>query len=467
MLSKMKSHGNKASNKLKAACSSFVTKVHSGHKSRKQQKVRKCVLDLLQLYDPEKCENIESLMIEWKNREMQLLQHLHQEYHLTDVGLTYFKSKYSRLFELPSIYKGTFCRQCIRRSNGEQRLYHRLYKKRVTPYAIKQIKHSIHIMRALNTSPHIIKLYDIFESRTRLVLITDLFDYGKCSLPIALLNSYKTRNLLLNESIIANLFSQMLDIMAYIHSKNYIHCNLNIDSFIIENWSDHMAISTTRNIPFLKLIRVDSCLYIPELSSAPVPTQLNPRYAAPEMIQFTRDTISTKSDMWSLGILLYVMLTGMLPKQIPMIRCSNQQIVEMEYELKLDHNKQAWNHLSFHARDLINKLIQQAPAKRLSMERCLAHPWMTRYNAGYLQYNGLWEGYESNLKQYQCVQKIRGGIKKLLLIKDCLGLMDNYILTNDVRMVINHWSTQFEQQSVYQLQCIVPSHIKELIVDFA
>lgn len=489
MLSKMKSRGNKASLKLRAACSTLATKVNSGHKSRKQQRVRKCVLDLLQLYDPEKVSTIDDLMSEWKNREMQLLQHLHQEYHLTDVGLTYFKSKYSRLFELPSIYKGTFCRQCIRRSNGEQRLYHRLYKKRVTPYTIEQIKYSINILRKLNHK-NILKLYDIFESRTRLVLITDLFDYNKCSLPISLLNQSNFTNL--NESIIANLFTQMLQIIEYIHSRQYIHCNLNIDSFIIENW-DKNHVTKTKNLdsdsdsdsnndddddkqeekeeeleePILKLIRVDQCQFLPELADKTDAFNItNPRYSAPEIVQFEKNKISTSSDMYSLGILLYVILTGMLPKQIPMIKCCKTNTIEtIDYELKLDHNKCAWNNLSFHARDLINKLIQKDPKKRLTIKECYQHPWIIRYKNGYLKYHNLWNGYQQNLKKYQCIQKLKNGIRKLLLIKDCLGLMDDYILTNDVRSVINNWSRYFEINHEYQI--IVPSHIKELIVNFA
>merc|ERR1712228_715781 len=150
----------------------------------------------------------------------------------------------------------------------------------------------------------------------------------------------------------------------------------------------------------------------------------------------------------------------MLPKQIPMIKCSNQQKIELDYKIKFDHNKFAWNHLSFHARDLITKLIQKDPSKRLTIKQCAQHPWIRRYKSGYLKYNNLWDGYQSNLKKYQCIQKLRNGMKKLLLIKDCLGLMDDYILTNDVRSVISNWSRHFETESLYQI--IVPSHIKEL-----
>lgn len=315
MLTKFKSRGSKAGLKLKAACSTIATKVNSTHRSRKQQKVRKCVIDLLQLYDPDKIASIDKLMSEWKNREMQLLQHLHQQYHLTDVGLTYFKSKYSRLFELSPIYKGTFCRQCIKRSNGEQRLYHRLYKKRVTLYTIKQLKYSINILRKLN-HPNILKLYDIFESRTRLVLITDLFDYRKCALATAILNKNKSQKhengFFLNESVIAGLFHQILNIVQYLHSRQYVHCNLNMDSFMIDNWQveeeqeeteESEEIKTNSECePVVKLIRVDQCIFLPELDAKTEAFNLtDQRYAAPEIVHFNKYKITKQSDMYSLG----------------------------------------------------------------------------------------------------------------------------------------------------------------------
>eukprot|EP00487_Bulimina_marginata_P004495 TRINITY_DN20932_c0_g1_i1.p1 TRINITY_DN20932_c0_g1~~TRINITY_DN20932_c0_g1_i1.p1 ORF type:complete len:128 (+),score=15.90 TRINITY_DN20932_c0_g1_i1:325-708(+) len=112
--------------------------------------------------------------------------------------------------------------------------------------------------------------------------------------------------------------------------------------------------------PLLKLIRVNQCTFLPDLATKTEALNVtNQRYAAPEIVQMDKYNISAQSDMWSLGNLLYVMLTGMLPKNIPMLRCSNQQTVELVYDLKLDHNKTAWNHLSFHARDLITKLIQK------------------------------------------------------------------------------------------------------------
>eukprot|EP00487_Bulimina_marginata_P006095 TRINITY_DN25235_c0_g1_i1.p1 TRINITY_DN25235_c0_g1~~TRINITY_DN25235_c0_g1_i1.p1 ORF type:complete len:129 (+),score=0.18 TRINITY_DN25235_c0_g1_i1:81-467(+) len=118
---------------------------------------------------------------------------------------------------------------------------------------------------------------------------------------------------------------------------------------------------------------------------------------------------------------------------------------------------------------LNHQINQKDVSKRLSIKQCLEHPWIKRYHSGYLTYNTLWDGYTENLKKYQCTKKVRSGIKKLLLIKDCLGLMDDYILTNDVRRIVTNWSTKFEQQQTNDSErsLIVPSHIKELIVNFA
>lgn len=91
------------------------------------------------------------------------------------VESTYFKSKYPCLFQLHffvNVYDEIILKTCKKIYNFTNKIF------------------NYYILRKLNNSPNIIKLYDTFESRTHLILITDLFDHSKCNVSISLLNKH-------------------------------------------------------------------------------------------------------------------------------------------------------------------------------------------------------------------------------------------------------------------------------------
>ena len=74
-------------------------------------------------------------------------------------------------------------------------------------------------------------------------------------------------------------------------------------------------------------------------------------------------------DMWSLGVLLYVVLAGQLPFDTNSL---SQQIMNAE----VNYQSPVWKGISAEAKDLINKLIVVDPSKRLTVEQALRHPWI-------------------------------------------------------------------------------------------
>ena len=79
--------------------------------------------------------------------------------------------------------------------------------------------------------------------------------------------------------------------------------------------------------------------------------------------------------MWSLGVLLYVILAGELPFENDLL---SQQISYADVVFR----SSVWNTVSAEAKDLIQKLIVRDPAKRLTAEQALQHPWIQNVGCG-------------------------------------------------------------------------------------
>jgi calcium/calmodulin-dependent protein kinase I len=96
-----------------------------------------------------------------------------------------------------------------------------------------------------------------------------------------------------------------------------------------------------------------------------------PSYVAPEIV--TGKGYDNKVDCWSLGVILYVMLCGFPP----FYDDDNEVLFKLIQEGSYDFPSPYWENVSENAKDLIRSLLVIDPAKRLSTEDILNHPWLT------------------------------------------------------------------------------------------
>lgn len=98
----------------------------------------------------------------------------------------------------------------------------------------------------------------------------------------------------------------------------------------------------------------------------------NPEFAAPELIRGTPVSVST--DVWSMGVLAYVMLSGVSPflDESPEETCVN--ICRLDFCFPDEY----FHHVSQAARDFVSSVLQEDPRKRPSATSCLQHPWVGR-----------------------------------------------------------------------------------------
>ena len=93
-----------------------------------------------------------------------------------------------------------------------------------------------------------------------------------------------------------------------------------------------------------------------------------PYYVAPEVL---KGKYGLKCDMWSLGVVLYVMLSGFLPFRGDTKDDVYKKVIRGDYSL----SEKEWKKVSDNAKDLLKRLLEVNPQKRISAKEALNHPW--------------------------------------------------------------------------------------------
>jgi calcium/calmodulin-dependent serine protein kinase len=94
-----------------------------------------------------------------------------------------------------------------------------------------------------------------------------------------------------------------------------------------------------------------------------------PHFMAPEVIQ--RKSYGKPVDVWSTGVLLHILLSGTLP-----FLGTKDRLYESVCLGKLRLNSTRWQYVSDHAKDLLRKMLRVNHEERITVDECLAHPWI-------------------------------------------------------------------------------------------
>lgn len=93
-------------------------------------------------------------------------------------------------------------------------------------------------------------------------------------------------------------------------------------------------------------------------------------WAAPELLK--EHNYTTSVDMWGIGCLLFTMLAGFPPFYDENLKVMTRKVMKGEYSFSSPN----WDKISDNAKDLVSRLLEINPEKRLNIKECLAHPWI-------------------------------------------------------------------------------------------
>lgn len=205
--------------------------------------------------------------------------------------------------------------------------------------------------------PHIIKLYDVFEDDTNIHLVTELCTGGE--LYDRVVEKTQSPEGHFSEYDAARIIRNILDAIAYCHNvKQIVHRDLKPENFLLLNERDDAPVKI-----------IDFGLSKNATSGVMTSRVGTVYYVAPEVL--TEDYTS-KCDIWSIGVIAYVLLCG-----YPPFYAANERLtLKLVLEGKVEFPPSSWEEISNEAKDFIKKLLERNPKRRPTASEALKDPWL-------------------------------------------------------------------------------------------
>ncbi|XP_008195845.2 serine/threonine-protein kinase D3 isoform X1 [Tribolium castaneum] len=246
-------------------------------------------------------------------------------------------------------------------------VYGGIHRKTSRPVAIKvidklrfptkqeaQLKNEVAILQNLS-HPGVVNLERMFETPERIFVVMEKL---KGDMLEMILSHEKGR---LTERVTKFLITQILIALKHLHSKNIVHCDLK---------PENVLLSSDAEFPQVKLCDFGFARIIGEKSfrRSVVGT---PAYLAPEVLR--NKGYNRSLDMWSVGVIVYVSLSGTFPFN------EDEDINEQIQNAAFMYPPNPWKEISSDAIDLINNLLQVKQRKRYTVDKSLQHIWLQDY----------------------------------------------------------------------------------------
>ena len=213
-------------------------------------------------------------------------------------------------------------------------------------------KYEIEILRKIS-HPNITNIFEIFEDSKKYYIIMEFLEGGELFDAITSIGSF-------SEESACQIMKQILSAIFYLHSSNIVHRDLKPENIMLlqkpQNDNYHIKLidfGTAKEFkPGKKMCKFIGTSY----------------YIAPEVL---KERYDEKCDVWSCGIILYILLCGYPPFN----GNTNVEIFQAIQNQNPIFTGEEWEDITSEAKDLIKLMLKKNPNERWSAEQCLKHKW--------------------------------------------------------------------------------------------
>ena len=297
-------------------------------------------------------------------------------------------------------------RKAIHKVTGQERAV-KILKKRQQDE--RQFFLEVNILSKL-AHPNIMEIYEFFEDKANFYIVSELCKGGELFDKITEKGSFK-------EAEACPIMLQLVSAICYSHSNKIVHRDLKPENIMLEN--------TSETSPIIKLIDWGGARYFSKNKKMST-IKGTPYYIAPEVI---REVYDEKCDIWSLGVILYVLLCGYPPFNGD----TDVEIMQNVQKGKFCFPKEEWDIMSNEVKDLITKMLTYEPSKRISAKKILEHPWFSQYEEKIKQDINVAKSALENMKRFKRNKKFEHAtigfiINQLVSKEDRADLLKQFLI---------------------------------------
>uniref|UniRef100_A0A668A6G0 calcium/calmodulin-dependent protein kinase n=1 Tax=Myripristis murdjan TaxID=586833 RepID=A0A668A6G0_9TELE len=270
----------------------------------------------------------------------------------TIVTSTRFTDEYQLYEELG---KGAFSvvRRCVKKSSGQEYAAKIINTKKLSARDHQKLEREARICRLLK-HPNIVRLHDSISEEGFHYLVFDLVTGGELFEDIVAREYY-------SEADASQCISQILESVNHIHQHDIVHRDLKPENLLLASKMKGAAV---------KLADFGLAIEVQGDQQAWFGFAGTPGYLSPEVLR--KDPYGKPVDIWACGVILYILLVGYPPFWDEDQHKLYQQIKAGAY----DFPSPEWDTVTPEAKNLINQMLTINPAKRITAEQALKHPWV-------------------------------------------------------------------------------------------
>ncbi|XP_035385487.1 calcium/calmodulin-dependent protein kinase (CaM kinase) II beta 1 isoform X23 [Electrophorus electricus] len=303
---------------------------------------------------------------------------------------TRFTDEYQLYEELG---KGAFSvvRRCVKLCTGQEYAAKIINTKKLSARDHQKLEREARICRLLK-HPNIVRLHDSISEEGFHYLLFDLVTGGELFEDIVAREYY-------SEADASHCIHQILDSVNHIHQHDIVHRDLKPENLLLASKCKNAAV---------KLADFGLAIEVQGDQQAWFGFAGTPGYLSPEVLR--KEAYGKPVDIWACGVILYILLVGYPPFWDEDQHKLYQQIKAGAY----DFPSPEWDTVTPEAKNLINQMLTINPAKRITAQEALKHPWVCqRSTVASMMHRQ--ETVEC-LKKFNARRKLKGAILTTMLV---------------------------------------------------
>ncbi|XP_053328210.1 serine/threonine-protein kinase 17B [Spea bombifrons] len=246
-------------------------------------------------------------------------------------------------------------RKCTEKSTGRLYAAKILKKRRRGKDCRAEIIHEIAILELAKTSPHIVDFHEVYETDNEIILVLEYAAGGE------LFNlCVPDRNEALSEIQIIRILRQILEGVHFLHQNNIVHLDLKPQNILFSSCNPRGDIKI---VDFGLSRKLSSTNELHEIMGTI-------DYTAPEILNY--EPITTSADIWSVGVICYMLLTC----ESPFVGVDKLETYLNISQLNVDYSEDVFASVSEEAINFLRSTLVINPKERATVDGCLSHPWL-------------------------------------------------------------------------------------------